>query len=289
MKKVAVALILALLFSAVVGAQFINFGKADPYPYQIDFYKKASPPNNEPRDITIFSPENKTIYTSDNISFSFKVTLNSTMPYIWSYIYITTVYYKASWLQDNITVYKWSNHDLLNPSDDDPYLTEYSQEVNLTKTPEGKHNITITAVAEGEYYEGNGIYYFALNVSSSVNFIIDTTPPSISVPMETRYNSSDVPLNFTINEPYSKLSYMLDNKENVTISGNTTLASLPNGMHNVTVYAWDVAGNIGTSGIMQFSVEVPKPFPTTLVAAASGASAVVVAAGLLVYFKKRKN
>jgi hypothetical protein len=122
-----------------------------------------------------------------------------------------------------------------------------------------------------------------------VNFIIDTTPPSISVPMETRYNSSDVPLNFTINEPYSKLSYMLDNKENVTISGNTTLASLPNGMHNVTVYAWDVAGNIGTSGIMQFSVEVPKPFPTTLVAAASGASAVVVAAGLLVYFKKRKN
>jgi hypothetical protein len=58
------------------------------------------------------------------------------------------------------------------------------------------------------------------------------------------------------------------------------------GVHNVTVYAWDTAGNVGASETITFTV---TPFPTAPVVAASVASIAVVTAGLLVYFKKRKH
>jgi LPXTG-motif cell wall-anchored protein len=61
------------------------------------------------------------------------------------------------------------------------------------------------------------------------------------------------------------------------------------GTHNVTVYAWDTAGNMGASPTVPFTVAKPEPFPTALVATASGLSVAVVGLGLLVYFKKRKH
>jgi hypothetical protein len=93
-------------------------------------------------------------------------------------------------------------------------------------------------------------------------------------------------LNFSINEPVSQITYSLDGQENVTIAGNTTLADLSAGTHNVTVYAWDTAGNVGASETVTFTV---TPFPTAPAAAASVASIAAVTAGLLVYFKKRKH
>jgi len=53
-------------------------------------------------------------------------------------------------------------------------------------------------------------------------------------------------LNYTVNEPVSKIFFVLDGQWNVTIAGNTTLAGLSNGVHNVTVYAWDDVGNVGS-------------------------------------------
>jgi hypothetical protein len=75
----------------------------------------------------------------------------------------------------------------------------------------------------------------------------------------------------------------------VTINGNTTLTDLPNGDHNVTIYATDEFGNIGASETVYFSVEVPEPFPTLQVVAVSVAIVAVVAIGLLIYFKKRRR
>ena len=72
----------------------------------------------------------------------------------------------------------------------------------------------------------------------------------------------------------------------MTISGNKTLTGLSNGVHNVTVYACDAAGNVGASETICFSVEVP--FPTTMVIAPI-ASVAFVGTGFLVYFKKRKR
>jgi hypothetical protein len=104
------------------------------------------------------------------------------------------------------------------------------------------------------------------------------------------YEVPEVPLNFTVNELASRISYVLDGQENVTIAGNTTLTNLTYGEHNVTVYATDNAGNIGASETITFTIAEPEPepFSTTMVIAPM-ASITVVGVGLLVYFKKRKH
>ena len=70
----------------------------------------------------------------------------------------------------------------------------------------------------------------------------------------------------------------------MTISGNTTLTDLRLGSHNVTVYVMDLAGNVGASETITFTVAASP----ALIAIAI-IIAVAVAAGLIVYLKKRKQ
>jgi len=135
--------------------------------------------------------------------------------------------------------------------------------------------------------------YHVNTYSNKINFTIDTTPPIIeSFSVENRtYKTTEIPLNFQVNEPTSSIIYCLDNKSNVTIAGNTTLSGLSVGAHNLTVYAWDAVGNIGESQNIDFIAvqeEEPKPEPFLIVpvAAVSGAVVILVAFGLLVYFKR---
>ena len=150
----------------------------------------------------------------------------------------------------------------------------------LKALTEGSH----TLVVYGEDTFGNN------GASEIVNFAVDATPPKVSLlSIENKtYDSASVPLNFELNETVSQISYSLDGQSNVSISGNSTLTGLPNGLHNVTVYAWDETGNIGASATTSFNVKVRDLFPTTF-AAASGASAAVVGVGLVVYFKKHRR
>jgi hypothetical protein len=115
-------------------------------------------------------------------------------------------------------------------------------------------------------------------------------PPEINVVsplLNQTYDLSNISLAYTVNKTVRWVGYSLDGQDNVTVSGNTTLADLQNGSHNVTVYAEDSFGNIGTSETISFAVEVP--FPTALVVTASVASVVIAGAGLLVYLRKRKR
>jgi hypothetical protein len=118
-----------------------------------------------------------------------------------------------------------------------------------------------------------------------------TVIPTISVasPQNATYSSSKLSLNFTLNKPVDWMGYSLDGQQKATLTSNTTLIGLSNGLHNITVYANDTYGNMGASETVTFRVDVPEPFPTALVATASGASAAAVCLGLLVYFKKRKH
>jgi parallel beta-helix repeat protein len=119
-----------------------------------------------------------------------------------------------------------------------------------------------------------------------------TTPPQITLlsPVNQVYNESSVDLVFTTDEAVNWTGYSLDGKQNVTITGNSTITGIPNGSHNLIVYANDTFGNTGTSETLTFTIAVPEPFPTAFVAAVSGTSAViVVGAGLFIYFKKRKR
>jgi hypothetical protein len=113
-------------------------------------------------------------------------------------------------------------------------------------------------------------------------------PPVVSIvsPENRNYNSSSVPLAFTLNKPTAWIGYSLDGQETIPVTGNATITGLTSGFHNITVYAKDEFENIGTSETIYFSVE--EPFPTTLVVA-SVVLVAVIGIGLLVYFKKRKR
>ncbi len=115
-----------------------------------------------------------------------------------------------------------------------------------------------------------------------------TAPPIIDVasPENQTYNETSVDLIFRVNKPALWMGYSLDGQEAVTITGNTTLSGLSNGLHNITVYARDEFENTGASETISFSVNVP--FPTTFVIA-SAIILVVIGVALLVYFKKRKR
>jgi N-acetylneuraminic acid mutarotase len=121
---------------------------------------------------------------------------------------------------------------------------------------------------------------------------IDGTSPVIEVqsPENRTYNSSSISLVFVLNENASWMSYSLDGKETVTITGNTTISGLGNGLHNVTVYANDSSGNAGASETFTFTVEIPQePFPILLVVSFSVVAAAVGAVATVIYLKKSKR
>lgn len=110
----------------------------------------------------------------------------------------------------------------------------------------------------------------------------------IIIPKNQTYNQSDVSLTFTVDKPFSSIFYSLDGQDNMTITGNTTLTNLLNGVHNITVYAKYTEGSIGASKNIAFSIADQEPFPTTIVASASVVSVAIVAVGLFYCYKKRK-
>ena len=153
----------------------------------------------------------------------------------------------------------------------------------LTGLSDGIHSLTVYA---SDLF-GN------IGSSSKVYFTIDT-PPRISIlsPENKTYDTTDIPLNFTVNETASWIAYSLDSQANVTIAGNTTLSELSYGSHSLIVYAKDVAGNTGASETIYFTIAQQSVvsdgfFPTLIVAEI--AIVAVVGATLLVYFAKVKK
>jgi N-acetylneuraminic acid mutarotase len=120
-------------------------------------------------------------------------------------------------------------------------------------------------------------------------FGFGTVPPTISIvsPENKTYTANNVSLTFTVNELTSWIGYSLDGQANVTIPGNTTLTGLSDGIHNLVVYAKDIAGNTGASEIFCFSIKTQQsePFPTTWIVAAMAIIAIGIVA-ILVYFRK---
>ncbi len=84
--------------------------------------------------------------------------------------------------------------------------------------------------------------------------------PAISIvsPENKTYDTTDIPLTFTVDESVLWMAYSLDGQANVTITGNTTLSGLSDGSHNLIVYTKDAAGSTGTSEIIYFSTRARK-------------------------------
>jgi hypothetical protein len=285
MRKSTRALLVLVFLTAPSVVIFLPV-KANPYMY----HKSVSAPSYvKPPNITIASPKENGFYTSnETINLCFNVTGPDAANLLTKYL--TIVEYKGDWMQEAKQAYRTKNFETYTP-DDFPFFLEFN--FNLIGIPEGRHTIVITAVGAGGYAESLTWYHFGINSSSSVDFTVYTIPVVSFLSFENRtFKTSDIPLNFIVNQPVSKITYCLDRQENVTITGNTTLTELSNGDHNVTIYATNEAGKTGVSETITFTIAKPElqpePFPKPIFVAPI-VSAAFVGAGLLVYFKKRKR
>jgi parallel beta-helix repeat protein len=95
----------------------------------------------------------------------------------------------------------------------------------------------------------------------------ETTPPTITIlsPENTTYAvNASIPLTFTVDETTTWIGYSLNGQANVTITENTTLPTLPDGWHHLTIYANDTFGNMGFATVY-FTVDTTKPDITNVV------------------------
>jgi hypothetical protein len=160
---------------------------------------------------------------------------------------------------------------------------------------DGQANVTITGdtelsgLAEGAH--GLVVYvndtFGNLVSADTVYFSVDTVPPNIVIllPENTSYGEKDIQSVFTVDEPVTWIGYSLDGQDNVTVTGNVTLAVLPEGSHSLTFYATDLVENTGVSETVYFVI---APFPTVLVVAVAVTITIAVAAGYLL-IKRRKT
>jgi len=123
--------------------------------------------------------------------------------------------------------------------------------------------------------------------SSDVYFSVDTVPPRVVIlsPENRSYGERDIQSAFTVDEAVSWMGYSLDGQDNVTVTGNVTLAVLSDGSHSVTFYAIDLVGNTGASGTVYFEI---APFPTVWVVGVAVTITITVAAAYL-FLKRRKT
>jgi len=101
-----------------------------------------------------------------------------------------------------------------------------------------------------------------MNKSTSLTAIFapENTSLIISIlsPENQTYSAAEVPLDFTVNGTVYDTTYSLDEQANVTVFENTTLTDLSNGPHSIILYGEDTLGNVISSELVYFTVDVPS-------------------------------
>jgi len=129
-------------------------------------------------------------------------------------------------------------------------------------------------------------------------------PPYICVDSSQNktYTTTNVSLNFTVNEETAWMGYSLDGQNNVTITETTlNLTELAEGSHSITVYATDTDGNTAASETISFTItkedetqiaqddETATSWITTAIAIAAVATATAAGAAITLYYTKAKK
>ncbi len=105
-----------------------------------------------------------------------------------------------------------------------------------------------------------------LNVNEQYNPIgYGTVAPKVQIISPDNKTYSNVTLSYKINRGTQWIGYSIDNHPNVTIKTETNLLGLSEGNHNVTIYANDSLGNMGSSNTVFFSVDILPPILQILV------------------------
>jgi hypothetical protein len=106
----------------------------------------------------------------------------------------------------------------------------------------------------------NNEEYFPISYGTpDPTYALEHFPPQITFqsPQNQTYNNSTVPITFTVNKNITMTSYSLDGAQNITFAGNATISNIPSGYHNITIYANDTYGNIGSQTVT-FTIEQPQ-------------------------------
>lgn len=165
----------------------------------------------------------------------------------------------------------------------------YSLDGNANVTISG--NKTITSLSEGEH----SVIVYANDTAGNIGrsniicFSVDTISPVIEIlsPINQTYTTGSVALSFAVNEAIQWAGYSLDEKANITIVGNTTLNGLSTGIHSITVYAKDAAGNLGVSKPVYFSNQAETI--TAFIVAAVVIMSIAIASACFLRVKKRTS
>jgi hypothetical protein len=271
--KRAVVLVVVLLVSAL----FVALTEAADLGYVTDL----------PAIVKIHSPYENQVYSSRNIVFS--VSVESPRKDYWE---MTSV--KITIFLDN----KAKSAETITQYLDQQGLVA-SYESVLRVEEEGLHSMYI--LADIEYLSHHPAWpvsdFTGSGKSDVVNFRVETPPPIVTIlspGFQEAFNYSSVWLEFCVSKDFSWVGYSLDGKDNVTVSGNSTLSGLSAGQHEIVVYATDLAGQTRCSHTRYFTVaessaSFPTPFPLMWFAVAVVASAAAVSFGLVAYFLQRKR
>ncbi len=179
------------------------------------------------------------------------------------------------------------------------YWKDYQKQVNGAAEIVDSGIGNVPYVIDGQ----NKDRYPLLEPFNTATYLLETTPPKITVlsPLNQTFNESSVSIVFSVDKTINWAGYSLDGKNNVTVTGNSTItnnavtnvtiANMTSGFHNITLYANDTFGNVGSSETVNFTIAIPpsKSFSIVSVEAVlGGAAVVVVCVTLLVYLRKRK-
>ncbi len=272
MRKTGAVLIIVLLIIAAAEAIPVRSGKANPSP---SYPSYPETPDTNQTTMNIQSPTPNTAFGSNAVSYSFAVQ----KPHSWfDYLPVHGDLLQISYIIDGKTV------DLASSGLDQSHYESKPLSFNgtLSGLSEGNHSLQVYVRSVSYYLDPNRptsgygwwlyppLNYYMDTYSDQVLFSVDTILPIVQIlSIENRtYDSGDIPLDFAVSEP-GKVSYFLDNEDNVTISGNTTLTGLAPGLHNLTVCVTDKAENIGASETIQFTIaktelRPSEPFPSVL-------------------------
>ena len=320
---IALGIILLLVISVLAEMHVVEVVEANPYVYEHVDFPLSPLPEVQPPTISISSPKNYTQLIINNITLNFSLSVNvPELPE--SFVYylgLEDVYYTASWLPNsthlnltdisipkqtskysNDSFIKWGNHWTLSG-----YTLYKKFSVNLTNIPIGEQSIEVFAVELGNRpYSRDSLVVrygtYSLIGSSEIHFSIDNIS-ILSPEKDTKYNTTEVPLNFRVNSnasSYPSFLYILDGNESQYIDGNVTLSGLSYGEHNVVAYATDSEGNTGVSETTFFTIANPSPTPLTTLAldflsseifltAVLGALGIALIILLVVIYKRRKK
>ena len=237
--------------------------------------------------IRMESPTWNTVYENGTINAIFNVTVEGPDTYngkrLNKQLMLTT--YQGDWMRD----IAWC------PSRIFSILQFYAYNFSITGIPFGEHHLNFTSHAQGNLVLENGSGRgFTLEKTILIKFSVHADPIITFAPLHNAtFETSSVPLNFTVDHPVTEIAYCLDGQELVSIGGNATLMGLANGQHNVTVCATDEYGYTGVSDTLFFNVTVTKPdapeFPVVPFVAISAIFFVSAAVGVMVNFKKRNG